>query len=158
LKKGKAIRDAADEKEYDPASGVDELNLAEFPLASVSDRFLGGEKTVVFEDTVFCREQRRHLPRRLTISGSDRYGLPTAKDDDILLACIQISKLSDFASPEVHFSRYEILKLLRWPDEAKNYSRISTSLRRWKGLTVYSDRAFYDLEHKACGLSLIMVP
>ena len=57
---------------------VDELNLAEFPLAAISDRFLDGTKTVVLEDTVFDREQNRHLPRRLTLSGSDRYGLPTS--------------------------------------------------------------------------------
>lgn len=130
-------------------SGVDELNLAEFPLAAVSDRFLDGKKTLIFEDTVFCREQNRELPRRLTISGSDRYGLPTAKDDDVLLACIQISKLGDFATPEVSFSRYEIIKLLRWKDETRNYDRVSTSLRRWKGLSIYSDRAFYDHEEKS---------
>jgi len=102
-------------------TGVDELNLAEFPLAAISDRFWSGQKTVVFEDTVYCQEQKQHVPRKLTISGSDRYGLPTAKDDDILLACIQISRLGDFASPEVRFSRYEILKLLRWPDDTWNY-------------------------------------
>lgn len=135
--------------DLDLESGVDELNLAEFPLAAVSDRFLDGAKTIVFEDTVFCQNAKKHLPRRLTISGSDRYGLPTAKDDDVLLACIQISRLSDFASPEVTFSRYEILKLLRWTDDARNYERVATSLRRWKGLTIYSDRAFYDHEQKS---------
>lgn len=130
-------------------TGVDEMNLAEFPLAAISERFLDGKKTVVFEDTVFCWEQRRHVPRRLTISGSDRYGLPTAKDDDVLLACIQISRLGDFTSPEVHFSRYEILKLLKWPDTSWQYERVANSLRRWKGLTVFSDRAFYDHEQKS---------
>ena len=72
-------------------SAVDELNLAEFPLAAISDRFLDGTKTVVLEDTVFDRDQNKYLPRRLTLSGSDRYGLPTSKDDDVLLACIQLS-------------------------------------------------------------------
>ena len=66
-------------------SAVDELNLAEFPLAAISDRFLDGTKTVVLEDTVFDREQNKYFPRRLTLSGSDRYGLPTSKDDDVLL-------------------------------------------------------------------------
>lgn len=124
--------------------GRDELNLAEFPLAAVSDRFLDGTKTVVFEDTVWDEEKRKRLPRKLTISGSDRFGLPTAKDDDVLLACVQLSSLADFQQREVHFSRYELLKLLRWPDETRYYRRLATSLRRWKGLTVYSDRAFYD--------------
>lgn len=150
MSEGKETRAAKTRvRSLDLESGVDELNLAEFPLAAVSDRFLEGAKTVVFEDTVFCQDAKQHLPRRLTISGSDRYGLPTAKDDDVLLACIQISRLSDFASPEVNFSRYEILKLLRWADDARNYERVATSLRRWKGLTVYSDRAFYDHEQKS---------
>ncbi len=125
-------------------SGIDELNLAEFPLAAISDRFLDGAKTVVFEDSVWDYDRRQRLPRKLTLSGSDRYGLPTAKDDDVLLACIQLSALGEFASREVHFSRYELLKLLRWADTTRNYRRLSMSLRRWKGLTVYSNRAFYD--------------
>jgi len=128
---------------------VDEMNLAEFPLAAISDRFLDGTKTIVLEDTVFDREQNRHLPRRLTLSGSDRYGLPTSKDDDVLLACIQLSRLNDFSSREVSFSRYEILRLLGWADETRNYDRVATSLRRWKGLSIFSDRAFYDHEQKS---------
>lgn len=124
--------------------GRDELNLAEFPLSAICDRFLDGSKTVVFEDTVWDDEKRKRLPRKLTISGSDRFGLPTAKDDDVLLACIQLSSLGEFQQREVHFSRYELLKLLRWPDETRYYRRLAMSLRRWKGLTVYSDRAFYD--------------
>jgi hypothetical protein len=130
-------------------SAVDELNLAEFPLAAISDRFLDGTKTVVLEDTVFDRDQNKYLPRRLTLSGSDRYGLPTSKDDDVLLACIQLSRLNDFATREVSFSRYEILRLLGWADESRNYERVATSLRRWKGLSIYSDRAFYDHEQKS---------
>lgn len=124
--------------------GYDELNLAEFPLAAISDRFLDGTKTVVFEDSVWDRAKNKRMPRTLTISGSDRYGLPTAKDDDVLLACIQLSSFADFRLREVHFSRYELLKLLRWKDETRNYRRLATALRRWKGLTVYSDRTFFD--------------
>ena len=125
-------------------SAVDELNLAEFPLSAISDRFLDGTKTVVLEDTVFDRDQNRYLPRRLTISGSDRFGLPTSKDDDVLLACIQLSRLNDFSTREVSFSRYEILRLLCWADETRNYERVATSLRRWKGRSIFSDRAFCD--------------
>ncbi len=130
-------------------SGIDELNLAEFPLASIADRHRDGKKTIVLEEPVFDREAGKYVQRRLTISGSDRFGLPTAKDDEVLLACVQLSKLQDFRSPEVKFSRYELLKLLRLPDDSKNYARIATSLRRWKGLSIFSDRAFYDHEHKS---------
>ena len=130
-------------------TAVDELNLAEFPLAAISDRLPDGTKTVVLEDTVFDRDQNKYLPRRLTLSGSDRYGLPTSKDDDVLLACIQLSRLNDFTTREVSFSRYEILRLLCWADESRNYERVATSLRRWKGLSIFSDRAFYDHEQKS---------
>jgi hypothetical protein len=128
---------------------VDEMNLAELPLASISDRFLDGTKTVVFEDTVWDYKLRKRLPRKLELSGSDRYGLPTAKDDDVLLGCVQLSHLGDFSSREVAFSRYELLKLIRWSDSTRNYSRLSNSLRRWKGLSVYSNRAFYDKERES---------
>lgn len=130
-------------------TGIDELNLCEFPLASISDRHLDRRKTVVFEEEIFDRVERRQVTRRLTLSGSDRYGLPTAKDDDVLLACIQLSKLQNFRSPQVSFSRYELLKMLRWPDESKNYSRLTNALRRWKGLAIFSDRAFYDFGQKS---------
>lgn len=129
--------------------GVDELNLAEFPLSSIAERRLDGKKTIVFEEPIFDRVEGKVVQRRLTISGSDRFGLPSAKDDDVLLACMQISKLQDFQSPVVTFSRYEILKMLRLSDSTANYARIATSLRRWKGLTIFSDRAFYDHQHKS---------
>jgi hypothetical protein len=132
--------------ETDTFAAVDEMNLAELPLAAISDRFLDGTKTVVFEDTVWDRKLKKRLPRKLVLSGSDRYGLPTAKDDDVLLACVQVSHLGDFADRRVSFSRYELLKLLRWKDSTRNYQRLSVSLRRWKGLSIYSDRAFYDKE------------
>ena len=129
--------------------GFDELNLAEFPMASISSRFLDSTKTIVFDDEVWDRDKKKRVPRNLTLSGSDRYGLPTAKDDDVLLACIQLSSFSDFKLRDVSFSRYELLKLLRLPDSTKNYRRISDSLRRWTGLTVYSNRAFYDKQRNS---------
>ena len=122
----------------------DELNLAEFPIASISDRFLDGTKTVVINDEVWDRDKKKYLPRKLTISGSDRYGLPGAKDDDVLLGCVQLSSIQGFADRKLEFSRYELLKLLRMTQDSKNYSRLSKSLRRWKGTTIYSDRTFYD--------------
>lgn len=125
------------------------MNLAELPLAAVSDRFLDGAKTVVFVDEVWDEAKRGHVKRKLSISGSDLYGLPTAKDDDVLLACVQLSAIGDFHKREVHFSRYELLKLLRWADTTRNYRRLSTALRRWKGLTIYSDKAFYDHGRKS---------
>ena len=143
------MREAAENSEAKPTGCYDELNLAEFGLASAGERHLDGKKTVIFEDTVWDKAARKRLPRKLAISGSDLYGLPTAKDDDVLLACVQLSAAGGFADREVQFSRYELLKLLRWEDSTRNYRRLSKSLRRWAGLTVYSNRAFYDHRRKS---------
>ena len=53
----------------------DELNLAEFPIAALTDRIPDGQTTLVFED----RLERRDSPpivRRLTIMGTHKHGLP----------------------------------------------------------------------------------
>ena len=129
--------------------GRDELNLAEFPLATISDRFLDGTKTVVICDQVWDRDRREHVPRKLTISGSDRYGLPVAKDDDVLLACVQLSSMVGFADRRVDFTRYELLKLLRWPQDSKSYRRLAPRFAAGRERRVYSDRTFYDHGRKS---------
>src|SRR3989304_4460220 len=65
--------------------GRDEMNLAEFPLATLADRAPRGCKTLVFEDRIRGRGQGQHQVKRLTISASDKYGLPTAADDEGVL-------------------------------------------------------------------------
>jgi Replication initiator protein A len=93
------------EELFPPASriGRDEMNLAEFPIALLADRVPRGQKTLYFED--------RH--GRLTVTGSDAYGLPTATDTDVIVALIYLTKLrNDFAEVNVNFSKYEIINLL----------------------------------------------
>jgi hypothetical protein len=92
-----------DESEDLRRVGRDEMNLCEFPIALLTDYPSEGVKTMVFED--------RH--GRLTVSGSDAYGLPTAPDSDVIVGLIQLTKLrNDFTCPTVEFTRYELLKLL----------------------------------------------
>ena len=102
--------------------GRDEMNLCEFPITTLADRVSPGCKTMVFED--------RH--GKLTVIGSDAYGLPTALDSDVIVALIQLTKQrNDFTDPTVEFSRYELLKLLGWENRGWNYRRLSESLHRW---------------------------
>ena len=58
------------------AGWKDELNLAEFPIAALTDRVPDGQTTLVFEDQL---ERRDSAPivRRLTIMGTHKHGLPT---------------------------------------------------------------------------------
>ena len=132
-----------------PTGGRDELNLAEFPITLLTDRVPDGCKTLEFEDSVFDSQANSLVTRRLTITGSDKYGLPTAVDDEILVALIQLTKLKNFESRRVNFTRYELVKMLGWSDGGESYERIAESLNRWMGVTLYYDKAWWDKDSKA---------
>lgn len=127
----------------------DELNFAEFPLASLATKLPKGLKTLEFTDEIFDKSRNGTIQRKLTISASDRFGLPTATDDEVILGLIQLTAQSDFADRRVHFTRYELLKLLNWPDTTKNYKRIEQSLLRWLGVTLYYDKSWWSKEEQS---------
>ena len=62
----------------------DELNLAEFPIAALTDRVPDGQTTLVFEDRL---DQVGGPPivRRLTIMAPPKHGLPAAVDDEVMV-------------------------------------------------------------------------
>jgi Replication initiator protein A len=133
----------------DPASAQDagwkdELNLAEFPIAALSDRVPDGQTTLVFED----RLERRDSPpivRRLTIMGTHKHGLPTSLDDEVLVGLIQLSKRrNNFTDPKIQFSRYELIELLGWPQSGQSYRRIEEALHRWVGVLLQYENAWWD--------------
>ncbi|MBN2577892.1 MAG: replication initiator protein A [Pirellulales bacterium] len=124
--------------------GRDEMNLAEFPLATLADRVPQGCKTLAFEDCIWDRGQRRYVTRRLTISASDKFGLPTALDDEVILGLVQLSKANGFVNRQVQFSRYQLVHLLGWREEGKSYTRLEESLKRWLGVTLYYENAWWD--------------
>lgn len=128
--------------------GRDEMNLAEFPLATLADRAPRGCKTLVFEDRIWDRGRGQHRLRRLTISASDKYGLPTATDDEVILGLLQVTKAAGFASRRVAFSRYQLIHLLGWRDEGRSYRRLEQSLKRWLGVTLYYENAWWDRAQK----------
>ena len=122
--------------EQDPRRvGRDEMNLAEYPITLLAERVPPGLKTIAFKD--------RH--GTLTVSGSDAYGLPAAPDADVIVALLHLTKTrNDFTAPTVPFSRYEVLKLLGWPDKGRHYRRLDESLRRWVGVTLYYEGTWWD--------------
>jgi Replication initiator protein A len=124
-----------DQNQPIPRIGRDELNLAEFPIALLADRVPQGQKTLSFED--------RH--GRLTVTGSDAYGLPTAADADVIIALIYLTKIrNNFSDVKVNFSRYELIKLLNWPDDGRSYKRLGEALHRWVGVSLYYDKCWWN--------------
>ncbi len=126
----------------------DELNFAEFPLASLADHVPEDQKTLVFVDTIFDEARKQPVTRKLTISASDEYGLPRALDEEVILGLIQLTNRQCFKERKVHFSSYELIKLLGWNEGAKSYKRIEEALKRWLGVTLYYDKAWWSKDEK----------
>lgn len=120
-------------------TGRDELNLAEFPITLLADRVPDGQKTLYFEDA----------HGRLTVTGSDAYGLPTSRDADVIVALLYLTKLrNDFRDAKVHFSKYELIKILGWTDDGRSYERLDQSLNRWAGVLLVYDRCWWNNKTK----------
>src|SRR6478735_9805523 len=122
----------------------DELNLAEFPIAALTDRVPDGQTTLVFEDRL---DQKDGPPiiRRLTIMAPSKHGLPTAVDDEVMVGLIQLTKRrNNYTEPKVSFSRYELIELLGWPQNGQSYQRIEEALHRWVGVVLMYENAWWD--------------
>ena len=131
------------------ASGKDEMNFAEHPIALLTDKVPKGQRSIKFEDTVYDERRKRLVPCKRIIEGSEEYGLPTATDDTVVLALIQLTKLkNDFTRPAIEFTRLELIRLLGWPNEGKSYDRIKLSLLRIKGVNYFYDNAWWDPRQK----------
>jgi hypothetical protein len=122
-----------------PIVGRDEMNLADFPIALLGDYAPNGQKTLYFEDG----------HGRLTVTGSDAYGLPTAADSDVIVALVYLTKLrNNFKDAKVNFSKYELINLLNWGDEGKSYKRLEKSLHRWSGVLLVFDKCWWNNKAK----------
>ncbi len=128
--------------------GKDEMNLAEFPLCALSHRLKPEIKTLRFEDRMWDKGRNEYITRQLTVTGSDAYGLPTEKDDEVLLGLIQLTRARGFMERKVAFTRHELIRLLGWRDDSKSYARVEASLNRWTGVTLYYNKAWWNKERK----------
>lgn len=109
--------------------GRDELNLAEFPIAVVAESAQPGQLTLEFSDTINDRASGDLIDRRVTVHGTEEWGLPAAQDDDIMIGLLQICHLAGWPK-HFCFTRYQLCKLLRWSIGGASYRRIYQALHR----------------------------
>jgi Replication initiator protein A len=125
----------------DTRRGHDEMNLAEFPLVLLSKRAPEGKHTIEYQD--YGQHPRTGAPvlRKVTITGAGKHGLPTTHDEDVMMALIFLTLTGKRADANdertIWFNRRELLDLLGWADNGEYYQRLKTSLRRWKGVSIY---------------------
>lgn len=125
----------------------DEMNLAEFPLTVLSKRADPSIKTLEFSDSVKGKNGDV-INRKWIITGADKFGLPTSSDDEVLLGLLKLTADDGLRSPKIHFTRYELLKILRWTTEGRSYVRLQNALDRLSGVRIKATNAFYDNESK----------
>jgi hypothetical protein len=124
--------------------GRDEMNLAEFPIALLTDRVPKDQTEAIYQDEIFDDRTGRTLTRKLTIKAGS-CGLTTAIDDEVVLALIQITKEKNgFTNRKVEFTRLELIKKLGWTYAGVNYERLATSLDRWTSVYLKYENAWRD--------------
>lgn len=126
----------------------DEMNLAEFPLTVLSTRVDPRIKTLEFSDALIGKNGDS-IERKWIITGADKFGLPTASDDEVLLGLMKLTVDDGFKQRKVFFSRYELLRILRWTTEGRSYTRLQRALDRLSGVRIKATNAFYDNEAKS---------
>jgi hypothetical protein len=125
----------------------DEMNLAEFPLTVLSKRADPSIKTLEFSDYVKGKNGEL-VNRTWIITGADKFGLPTSSDDEVLLGLLKLTADEGLQTRKVHFTRYELLRILRWTTEGRSYTRLQNALDRLSGVRIKATNAFYDNETK----------
>ncbi len=123
----------------------DEMNLVEFPFTLLSKRN-ENQKTIEFSD--WTTANGIATKREWVVTGSDKYGLPTANDEELYIALMKVSKDMDFQNRRVPIVRYQLAKLMGWGLDGKGYERIEQGLDRLSGVRIKAKNAFWDNEKK----------
>ena len=126
----------------------DELNLAEFPLACLGDRPPRGVATLRFSDRVFDRGANEWVEREVIITGAEEYGLPVAKDEELLVGLLALTSRQGFVSRRVDFTKRRLLALIAWGDSGKDYRRLEQGFDRLASMSVKWKNAWWSRREK----------
>lgn len=140
--------DISDENSPDVLSlGKDERNLAEFPIALLSQRAPKGCTELVFKDR-WTDSEGRPFERELRISADPDRGLPTAFDDDVILGLLQLTAKDKFKSRKIQFSIYELNRAMgNKTSSGTRFARIKESLMKWTRVNLSYEKGWYS--HKS---------
>ena len=126
--------------------GRDEMNLAELPFFLLSKRSPKGVSEVEF--TYDIRSAGETVRTHLTIQGDPRHGLPTTREEDVVLACLQLSRDSnDYEDPKVYFTQRQLLQELQWGTRGDAYKRLEDAFFCIQGAR-YRGNGWRDNEKK----------
>jgi Replication initiator protein A len=123
--------------------GKDEMNLAEYPLSILTHRIPRDRKTYSFTQRITDHEGTL-VKQSWSVLGSDKYGLPTPYDDDVLIALLYCYKEQKPQGKQIHFSLYKLCQIMRKALSKREYDRMRDSLNRLTSTTIVATNCFYD--------------
>jgi hypothetical protein len=88
----------------DPISKTIKTKKQQFMPNAIGNQPDPSVKRILFQDAAFGKSTGETITRKLAITASDQYGLPTAPDDEILVGLLQLSRIQNFAAPTVSFT------------------------------------------------------
>src|SRR5262245_26131706 len=120
-------------------TGKDELNLAEWSTGPLSTRPPKNIKTRVFADDVGGGK------RTVTMTGSDKYGLPGYKEDTVVFGLVNVTRESNgFTDRCVRFKRSHLVRAVGWSDKGKSWRDIDHALNVIAGTLYVYENAWYE--------------
>jgi hypothetical protein len=109
-------QDYAADKMWTPSrslvtAGKDEMNLAEFPIATLRGRG-DSRREIVYHGEIVDRVTGIRMGQAWRVTGDSLLGLPNEFDERVYVALMAITARSDFTGRRVAFSVYQILKIM----------------------------------------------
>ena len=109
------------------SSGQDEMNLVEFPFATLSRKPSLG--SIRCERWISDASGERH-PQHWTVQGGSESGLPTEFDERVYVALMAVTRKQGIVSRKVTFSVYALLKLMGEATDSKHYRSVERQQHR----------------------------
>ena len=123
--------------------GRDEMNLSEFPFAVLSKLAPNDVTTLEFYDEIRTGEGKM-VARKWIVTGTEKYGLPTATDEEVYIALMEVTKEQGFESRTVPITRYDLISRMGWKPDGRSYTRLEAALDRLKTVSIKAENAFWD--------------
>lgn len=84
--------------------------------------------------------------QKVTLESPSTVGLPTAGDEDVVIALLALAKTQGVLSDVVRFVPSHVLRTMGLAETKKNYERLKKSLKRLRAVTVTYESTWYSRE------------
>jgi hypothetical protein len=133
-------------------SGRDEMNLAGNPFALLQAASKNGQ-TFIENEWERRLNDGQIVKASWYVNGDQRLGLPGPSEEMLYLVLLGLTRESadeqGIWPQTVYFSRYDLVKRMKWSHCAANYRKLEEAFTRLKNVSITAKNAFWDARTKA---------